>query len=415
MIITIHRGSHEIGGSCVEIEGSSGSRILVDIGLPLTNLAEKTFPVPKNLDGVLISHAHQDHYGLASLIPAKIPLYISPPTRKLIEITAQFSNSRIALNSSIPFHSHKPFSCGEFRITPFLVDHSAFDAHAFLIEDAKTRIFYSGDFRGHGRKAALLERLTQNPPPPVDALLLEGTSLGRTNEMSLTESALETSISDTLKTSKTAAFVSASAQNIDRIVTLYRACVRSGRKLLIDPYAAHLLREMNGFSSRLPFPSPAFAKNLGVYYPRRLCRYMRLILNAGNILDEFDDQREWPSDIRRHPERYLLLVRDTMVKDLEREIGPSADNALFFYSLWQGYWEDDSMTNLRGWVTTRQMDFRPAHTSGHADPDALRLLADALAPRQIIPIHTACPNEYPDYFTQKIRFANDEEPFSIEL
>lgn len=34
MNLTIHRGSKEIGGSCVEVE-SQGQRLLIDIGLPL--------------------------------------------------------------------------------------------------------------------------------------------------------------------------------------------------------------------------------------------------------------------------------------------------------------------------------------------------------------------------------------------
>ena len=34
MKIIIHRGTHEIGGSCVEIQ-SKKSRILIDIGIPL--------------------------------------------------------------------------------------------------------------------------------------------------------------------------------------------------------------------------------------------------------------------------------------------------------------------------------------------------------------------------------------------
>ena len=34
MRICIHRGAHQIGGSCVEVE-SQGQRLLLDLGLPL--------------------------------------------------------------------------------------------------------------------------------------------------------------------------------------------------------------------------------------------------------------------------------------------------------------------------------------------------------------------------------------------
>ena len=35
MILTIHRGTHEIGGSCVEIR-TDKAKILIDLGMPST-------------------------------------------------------------------------------------------------------------------------------------------------------------------------------------------------------------------------------------------------------------------------------------------------------------------------------------------------------------------------------------------
>jgi transposase InsO family protein len=57
-----------------------------------------------------------------------------------------------------------PFRLGKFEITPFLTDHSAFDAYMLLVEAGGRRILYSGDFRIHGRKSALVDRLMANPP-----------------------------------------------------------------------------------------------------------------------------------------------------------------------------------------------------------------------------------------------------------
>ncbi len=36
MDLTIHRGTHEIGGSCVEL-ATENTRILIDVGLPLVD------------------------------------------------------------------------------------------------------------------------------------------------------------------------------------------------------------------------------------------------------------------------------------------------------------------------------------------------------------------------------------------
>jgi ribonuclease J len=36
MKLVIHRGTHEIGGSCVEVYSNSGkSRLIIDVGMPL--------------------------------------------------------------------------------------------------------------------------------------------------------------------------------------------------------------------------------------------------------------------------------------------------------------------------------------------------------------------------------------------
>ena len=71
------------------------------------------------------------------------------------------------------------------------MDHSAFDAHGFLVEAGGKSVFYTGDFRGHGRKRKLLDRLIKKPPK-VDALMMEGTLVGeRSNESTMPVKILE--------------------------------------------------------------------------------------------------------------------------------------------------------------------------------------------------------------------------------
>ena len=94
-----------------------------------------------------------------------------------------------------------PVEIGPFRITPYLVDHSAFDAYALLVEADGKRVFYSGDFRAHGRKKALFEAMVNRPPGNLDILLMEGTTIGRagTSEGFATETDLEREFVQTFK------------------------------------------------------------------------------------------------------------------------------------------------------------------------------------------------------------------------
>ena len=83
----IHRGCHEIGGNCIEIE-SDGKRIVLDLGLPLKD--EKSVTVPEisglissddSLLGIFISHPHPDHYGLLGQITEHVPVYMGDAAR----------------------------------------------------------------------------------------------------------------------------------------------------------------------------------------------------------------------------------------------------------------------------------------------------------------------------------------------
>ena len=130
------------------------------------------------------------------------------------------------------YASGKSFQLGPFRITPHLTDHSAFDAQMLLIECDGKRIFYTGDFRIKKRKSSLVEKLIKQPPTEIDALLMEGTTLGRNSDYP-SEDDLEDTLVDHFRKTDGRVFITWSAQNIDRTVTIYRACKRSQRTLVL--------------------------------------------------------------------------------------------------------------------------------------------------------------------------------------
>ena len=189
MRIRIHRGTQEIGGTCIEIE-ARGKRIALDVGLPLDagdEDHERLLPdVPgfrdrdDSLLGVVISHPHLDHYGLARHLHPDVPVYIGRDANNILKAASAYVPNGHAFENPRCLRSREALAIGPFRVTPYLVDHSAFDAYALLVEADGKRIFYSGDFRGHGRKKGLFESLLEHPPADIDVLLMEGTTIGRT-------------------------------------------------------------------------------------------------------------------------------------------------------------------------------------------------------------------------------------------
>jgi ribonuclease J len=82
--------------------------------------------------------------------------------------------------------------------------------------------------------------------------------------------------------------------------------------------------------------------------------------------------------------------------------------AVYVYSQWEGYWELDSYTYLREWLTKHGIPKVSIHTSGHASPYDLKRFATALNPARIVPIHTFMPEKYQDLFDNVELYADGE-------
>ena len=50
LTLTVHRGTKAIGGSCIEVAGPTGERVILDVGRPLDAPRETTGLLPSTLD-----------------------------------------------------------------------------------------------------------------------------------------------------------------------------------------------------------------------------------------------------------------------------------------------------------------------------------------------------------------------------
>src|SRR3990172_3632302 len=117
-----------------------------------------------------------------SELDPSVPVYISSLGKNLIDATRIFLAKNCYPNTFRYFRPWEQFQIGDFTITPYLVDHSASDAYAFLVEAEGKRVFYSGDFRAHGRKSELFEKIVKEPLNDIDILFMEGTMMKRNND-----------------------------------------------------------------------------------------------------------------------------------------------------------------------------------------------------------------------------------------
>lgn len=402
MRICIHRGTQEIGGTCIEIE-AQGKRIVLDLGLPLDapdrEPREDLLPqVPgftepdDSLLALLISHPHMDHYGLAPCVRPELPVYIGKDAHGIMKAASAYVPGGQAFADPGFLRNKTPVEIGPFRVTPYLVDHSAFDAYALLVEADGRRVYYSGDFRGHGRKAALFEGMVRNPPGKIDVLLMEGTTIGRTGseEGFATEDDLENEFLRAFRQTRGIHFVWTSSQNIDRLVTVLRAAKRSDRVLVIDLYTAVVL-EATGRDSIPQSDWP----HVRVYIPypqRRLIKDRELFAD----LERHGTNRIYGEDLPGLKERAVMLFRPMAMAD--RGVQSVLDGAGFTYSMWQGYLKDETGRKVTKWLRDNNVPLQTIHTSGHASVADLRRFASALAPRRLVPIHSFETARFGEFF-----------------
>jgi len=412
MQVKILKGTDEIGGSCVAIS-TLNTTILVDYGTPLSGQSQK-ISIDQKVDAILISHPHQDHFGEITNIDTQTPVYCGELSLELMNATKIFTGQKMLSNNFHHFKAYTKFEIGDFVITPYLVDHSAVDAYAFLIEAEGQKILYSGDFRANGRKSKLYEiSIKEKKLKNVDVLLMEGTMMQRSNLDFPDEQSVENKIFETIKTSNQISFMIGSSQNIDSIVSAYRACKKTGKIFVVDMYTAWILEKLKIVSNSVPNMSwddvQVIKSFAGSYYQKikENEEYFQnfksdIFKNIANI-----------EDIKANPEHYFLKVSPWHIEKILNSIGVTQANII--YSQWLGYMSEEfndqkNVQLLEG--LKKRYHWVYAHTSGHADLEALQNFASAINPKKLIPIHTEYKGEFEKHFGN-VMVLDDNESYDI--
>ena len=391
MNIIIHRGTYQIGGSVIEISTAS-TRIVLDFGNELS-LDEKYTSINLDIngvtkgipdcDGIVISHYHMDHLGqLTSALP-EIPLYMGELSKEIAIISAEYQDKDLYLRllGANTFRGGEAFTIGNIHIRPLVIDHSAADSYMFVIEAEGKRVLYTGDFRMHGLRHHILEKLVNTYIGEVDVLITEGTSLSRDADECISEAAVLEDISSYIQDGKYV-FVMCSSTNIDRIMGIWQN-MPTDKVLICDAYQKKILDTVLN----------------NVYYESSLYRRhdSPLVLNKGP-----------------YPKYYMYYGFVSLVRGTEYFIShikqfPNHDVRII-YSMWTGYIEENlSLKNL--------LNTYPSyicHASAHVSKDDLVQLIELVDPDIVIPVHTDIPEKLERIVPNRtVCVVNDNEPFII--
>ena len=391
MNIIIHRGTHQIGGSVIEISTAS-TRIVLDFGNELS-LDEKYTSINLDIngvtkgipdcDGIVISHYHMDHLGqLTSALP-EIPLYMGELSKEIAIISAEYQDKVLYLRllGANTFHGGEAFTIGNIHIRPLVIDHSAADSYMFVIEAEGKRVLYTGDFRMHGLRSHIVEKLVKTYIGEVDVLITEGTLVSRGVNDGISEAAVLEDIYSYIQDGKYV-FVICSSTNIDRIMGIWQN-MPSDKVLICDAYQKRILDTVIN----------------NVYYESSLYRRhdSPLVLNKGPYPKYYMDYG------------FVSLVRGTEYFISHIKEFPK-DDVRIIYSMWTGYIEENLL--LKNLLNT--YPFYICHASGHVSKDDLVQLIELVDPDIVIPVHTDIPEKLERIVPNRtVCVVNDNEPFII--
>lgn len=392
--VIVHRGTNEIGASCIEV-ASANTRIILDCGWPLDGGDESEPPAVPGLfapgskpAAVLLSHAHPDHIGFISKISSDVPIYTTKDTSKImlvgscyargIKLPADRFREVKVPSASGPCKTHK---IGDLTVTAYPVDHSAYGAVGFLVEHEGKRVFYTGDLRFHGRKPGMRERIIRELHGKLDLLVTEGTNVGREQTGLSDEETVERTAVALSRSHPSLVVASFSPQNLDRFVSFFNAAKQAKRTFVCDHYMAAVLYMVN----RSSFPKPKTGSNLRVYFPKRrkvIEKFEKHSRAAEITLDE----------IFAAPHEFMMLVRPSMIA---QDFGSRLpEKALLLYGMWNGYRQKKDWLKAEALLAAKQGAIHECHTSGHAHKKQLFDFINDLAPRSTVPVHTVHRDEF---------------------
>lgn len=385
--VKIYNGN-QIGG-CITVISSKKAKIMIDFGENLPgaeSVEENEFDwETEKIDAVLFTHYHGDHIGRFKEIPKEIPLYMGKLTRQVMITISKYVKDEEALRilqddtRVQTVVAAQSFEIEDIRVTPYMVDHSAYDAYMYLLETPEKIILHTGDFRGHGYRGKAVipminKYIRKSGKRDVDVLITEGTMLSRMTEKIYSEADMLKDCKKLLKQHRYV-FLICSSTNVDTLATFYQAAKSHYMKMYANGYVCEQISH---------YREAARAYN-GPYDFRYVYEY-----NPDTVIASDKLEKNTTQDEIMRKEGFVIVIKSE--EKYKSWIERFADlEPIVVYSMWEGYLNPKHKAYNGEWKkfldSYNHVEYM--HTSGHATASLIAEVINAVEPREsIYPIHT---------------------------
>ena len=205
----------------------------IDLLLPDTAFLEKR---QKNIAGLIITHAHEDHIGAVARLynRLKCPIYASPFTAEVLRRKLDEENVRKA--EIIVVEPNNTVDIGAFNTKFIPVAHSIPDAVALLIKTPLGQVVHSGDWNldpspitGSATDAAAFKAAGKEG---VLAYIGDSTN-AQVDGTAGSESSVAEGLVSEFKHCEGRIVVTMFSSNIGRVISVARAAQKAGRKVAV--------------------------------------------------------------------------------------------------------------------------------------------------------------------------------------
>jgi ribonuclease J len=422
----------------------------------MEGLYRNTPGIPTPINGVLISHAHADHFGYVSLLNKGTKIYLGKVTKEIVDIRSE--TYREYWHNVLDHLSFETFTTrnGEREVAKDLefkaihVDHSIPAAYGFLIQAGNTTVAYTGDLRLHGHVSRYTWeyiRELERRKGEIDALICEGTYIEREEDPFLrsfeneflrrmgkrapirrkilceTEDDIIEKMGEIVERMEGLVLIETSTADVDRIRTVWKVANETERYFIIDDRQAYIIQELGERTDIRDLPT---LRDSLVYLSRRRKKGMKGEFGREDEEEYVEGRDKWQQDlvgmcekmrrpiiwgpggrkeIRKRPQRYLVCTSDgaPVLQELAYDKGPFKCN--FILSKSEPFSEEMllSFNVLLHWLALYGIrKYYQIHVSGHCDRDELKQIIEAAEPKKLYPVHTNHPEIFKELYDRVV-------------
>lgn len=206
----------------------------VDLVLPDVDFVKS---LGKQLKAIIITHAHEDHYGgLAQIWPQlNVPVHASAFTAGMLEAKRAYERTRAEVPITL-FKAGQKFTAGPFEIEPVAVNHSIPEPFSLAIGTPLGKLIHTGDWKIDATPSLgpLTDenRFRQLGEEGILAMMCDSTNAMREG-ISPSEKEVSAGLREVIENAEGRVAITTFSSNVGRIRSIAEAARDAGREVLL--------------------------------------------------------------------------------------------------------------------------------------------------------------------------------------